>query len=119
MAETPDNQTEIEDFTIDIQEPITTGLKVEYRPKERTAAWIGISLISTFAGSIFLILAIFALLVFNSEGFKDPKSAIDAFIALLEGMAKFFSTVFGPLLAFVLGYYFGTGRQGADPPTGT
>lgn len=117
--DTTDNLTEFEDFTIDIQDPISTGLKVESRPREKTAAWIGISLIGSFAGSIFLILSIFALILLHGDNFHDPQAAVDAFITLLEGMSKFFSVVFGPLLAFVLGYYFGTGQQGPNPPTGT
>jgi hypothetical protein len=81
--------------------------------KERAASWVAISIVSTFAATLGIILIGGLMLISRRSGaIADPKGLVnDAIVPLLEKAATFSTTVFGPLLAFVLGYYFGE-RQG-------
>jgi hypothetical protein len=38
----------------------------------------------------------------------------EAILPFIEEVAKFAATVFSPLLAFILGYYFGSGKNHSD-----
>jgi hypothetical protein len=78
--------------------------------KETAAKWIGKGLLIIFGASIFLILSIFLIIVLINCT-EQANLLNDSLIKLLEGLAKFSSAVFTPLLAFVLGYYFGTGKK--------
>jgi hypothetical protein len=84
--------------------------------KERGATWIAKALMQIFGG------AILAALVggFTILGVHPPPSAGpgakeniigEAVLPLLQGVGTFAITVFRPLLAFILGYYFGEKKQ--------
>ncbi len=69
-------------------------------------------LVWIFAGTIAVSLAggftMMALHPPPVSGSDDKANIIgSAVLPMLEGVGTFASTVFGPLLAFVLGYYFG------------
>jgi hypothetical protein len=69
------------------------------------AQWIVRGSIFTLAG----VIVIGYTLIFRSA--SNPENAKQiiqgAVVPLLEKAATFFTTVFSPLLAFILGYYFG------------
>lgn len=80
------------------------------------------------------IVLIFGIAVLGSLGFgflvivivgwrRSPAEAAalvkDAAAPLITAIGTFASTVFGPLLAFILGYYFGEKRSSANPKNTT
>jgi hypothetical protein len=87
------------------------ALRKPKRIKETAAKNIGLLLLIIFGVTIIVILIIFAIFIFKNGGTSaEVKEYTNALITLLEGISKFSSAVFTPLLAFVLGYYFGTTR---------
>ena len=84
--------------------------RLEKEPSERKAAWrIGTLLVLTFAAScIFVIWEGFRVIFYSMDQPEHTKTLITlAVIPFLEKVGTFLTTVFGPLLAFILGYYFG------------
>ena len=84
--------------------------------KERGAAWVAKGLVLIFGGMILACLVGgFTLIGLHppASGGSDSKDTIVslALLPLFQGIGTFASTVFGPLLAFVLGYYFGEKKQ--------
>lgn len=77
--------------------------------KERYASWVATGITQTFTGSCAVILlGIFVILLRGSP--DDAKARLAALAPILKEAASFLTSVFGPLLAFVLGYYFGERR---------
>jgi hypothetical protein len=77
--------------------------------KEMTARRIGTMLIVIFGISVILIIwEGFRVVFYSMDQPEHAKILInDAVIPFLEKVATFLTTVFSPLLAFILGYYFG------------
>lgn len=81
----------------------TIGQVTDY--KEQSASFIALIITWTFAASACLILVgIYLILRRNPD---DAKSLLTSAAPMLKEAGSFLSSVFGPLLAFVLGYYFG------------
>jgi hypothetical protein len=87
--------------------------------REEGASWVAKGLVYIFGGAVF-VCAVGGLLLVglhppmtNSAGGKE-NVVVDAVLPLLQGVGSFAVTVFGPLLAFVLGYYFGEKKQAAS-----
>ncbi|HEY6137872.1 MAG TPA: hypothetical protein VI670_08935 [Thermoanaerobaculia bacterium] len=77
--------------------------------KEKALGARGIArvLVYTFAGAV---AALFLTIVFIFGLSASPSQAgafVKAFVEIVPVMENFVTKVFGPLLAFVLGYYFG------------
>jgi hypothetical protein len=73
--------------------------------KEQHAIAIALIITWTFAVSACLILIGIYLILRRSP--EDAKSLLASAAPMLKEAGTFLSSVFGPLLAFVLGYYFG------------
>jgi hypothetical protein len=77
--------------------------------KEQYAKSIALWIVFMAFVSIVLILVWGYYIIYKSSG--TPENAkvliVEAVVPLLEKAATFFTTVFSPLLAFILGYYFG------------
>lgn len=75
--------------------------------RETSAKTVALVLVWSFAGTILLTIALACIVTAISRGSSETaKVFTDTFITLFEALGKFVSPVFGPLLAFVLGYYF-------------
>jgi hypothetical protein len=88
--------------------PAVSELTKNYR-KDRDANQIATHLLVTFRYCLLLIVGLgFAVVAFDRLS-KDPDQNLvkDRLVPLLTGIGTFASTVFAPLLAFVLGHYFG------------
>jgi hypothetical protein len=64
-------------------------------------------LVFTFAGTVAAIFLTIALIYGLSASPAQAKDFVKAFSDVIPVMENFVTKVFGPLLAFVLGYYFG------------
>jgi hypothetical protein len=87
------------------------------RERERGANWVAKGLVIIFAGTIASCLIGGFVIISRhpppSAGAGPGENIVgQAVLPFLQGVGTFASTVFGPLLAFVLGYYFGEKRQG-------
>jgi hypothetical protein len=84
--------------------------------KEMTARRIGTMLIIIFGISVaFLIWEGFRVVFYSMDKPEHTRVLInEAVIPLLEKIATFLTTVFSPLLAFILGYYFGQKQTDAN-----
>ncbi len=78
-------------------------------PKELAAFWIGKAIVVIFGLALFLVIIASFTVVWKCGRKPDETKEliIGAVIPLLEKVATFFTTLFSPLLAFILGYYFG------------
>lgn len=78
-------------------------------PREKGAMWVAQAIVAFFGISLILVIALGFKLLFAM--IDSPQNAKELFgaslIPFLEKVASFFSIVFSPLLAFILGYYFG------------
>ena len=99
----------------DVVDPKTLMKEPEIE-KLKGARWVASGLVYIFGGTI--ALCIFGGLVLvgiypPKDGGNPAKSDVigAAVIPLLQGVGSFAATVFSPLLAFVLGYYFGEKKQ--------
>lgn len=109
------------DEQIDLTDVLDTKalLKEPTLEKARGATWVARGLVYIFGVAVLvsivggLILVGFHPPSNGTAGIKDNVVA-DAVIPLLQGVGSFAATVFSPLLAFVLGYYFGEKRQGTQ-----
>jgi hypothetical protein len=63
-------------------------------------------LVFTFAATIALFFLTIALIYLLSASPSQARDFVTAFVAILSPIENFVTKVFGPLLAFVLGYYF-------------
>jgi hypothetical protein len=86
--------------------------------KVKGAKWVASGLVYIFGGTM-LVCLIGGLVLVGiyppKDGGTPGKSDVigAAVIPLFQGVGSFAATVFSPLLAFVLGYYFGEKKQGA------
>jgi uncharacterized protein YneF (UPF0154 family) len=85
-------------------EQITEPFRKELYAKS-IALWI---VIMAFVSMVLVLSAGYFLIYRSMSNPENAKAVIQgAVIPLLEKAATFFTTVFSPLLAFILGYYFG------------
>ena len=96
----------------DLTQPSLSDLSVRLTEpfrKEMTARRIGTILIVIFGVAVVLLIWEGFRVVFYSMDQPEHSKVLinEAVIPLLEKVATFLTTVFSPLLAFILGYYFG------------
>jgi hypothetical protein len=84
-------------------------------PKERWAIARSVVLIFAFViGGLFVLgFATLIASMWITHGNVDISVRLmkEAILPLMEEVAKFAATVFSPLLAFIFGFYFGSGRH--------
>src|SRR5437667_6382418 len=83
--------------------------RFQEQPKEQATRRIGMLLIGIFGfASVFVTWEGFRVVFFSMDKPENTKLLITAaVIPFLDKVGTFLTTVFGPLLAFILGYYFG------------
>jgi len=89
--------------------------------RENSASWVASLITITFMASALMLLAgIYSVTLRKPE---EAKALLDAALPAVKEAGSFLSTVFGPLLAFILGYYFSeknrfnaSGGQRNEPP---
>lgn len=90
--------------------PESIDIKVQEIRKEATAKAIAKHLLATFRWTILAVMALGFIAVFCDEAAslqgRQTSLVKDSVAPLLTGIGAFASTLFGPLLGFVLGYYF-------------
>jgi hypothetical protein len=101
-----------QEINVDLPEGELSDYKPEEQPvphKEVAASWVAKGIVIIFGISLGIVLVGgFVLIACRASSPSDPKALVsDSIIPLIEKAATFATTVFGPLLAFVLGYYFG------------
>jgi hypothetical protein len=78
--------------------------------KEATAKQIAWHLLQTFRYALLLVLGLgFGTLFYEQATQPQSVGSLmkDSIVPFVSGVGTFSSTLFGPLLAFVLGHYFG------------
>ena len=81
----------------------STGIRIM---QETTAKYVAYIIVTTFAGSILITLIICLGILWKSGDPQRVKLFGEAVLQVYDGVGKFVPTVFGSLLAFILGYYF-------------
>lgn len=74
--------------------------------RERSASRIALLLVAIF-GLFLLVISLGGLLFLSSFEEQPGDAATEALIPFLQAVGDMALKLFGPLLAFVLGYYFG------------
>lgn len=87
------------------------------RYKYTSARAVALAIVFTFAISIGFVLIVGAFALYWAKNPADAEGYSKAFGALLGSLGTFATTVFGPLLAFILGYYFGKAEGSPSPPS--
>ena len=111
MSEDQLKVQDVVDPTTLLKEPTTEIERV------RGAKWVASGLVYIFGGTM-LVCILGGLVLIGiyppKDGGTPGKSDVigAAVIPLLQGVGSFAATVFSPLLAFVLAYYFGEKKQG-------
>jgi uncharacterized PurR-regulated membrane protein YhhQ (DUF165 family) len=72
-------------------------------------------LVFTFTATIGATFLIIALIYFRSSSPAEANEFVKAFVDVVPVMENFVTKIFGPLLAFVLGYYFGEKGRTSNP----
>jgi cytochrome bd-type quinol oxidase subunit 1 len=87
--------------------------------KEESAGVIAKYIVEVFRFSILISLGGVLVIVLVCFFWQTSSAAgpliKDALVPFLQALGVFATTVFGPLLAFILGYYFGGGGEGKGP----
>ena len=89
-----------------IVKPPTPEFNAE-KEKASGARLVAVVLLSTFAGTVAATFLTIALIYGLSASPSQAKDFVKAFVDVVPVMENFVTKIFGPLLAFVLGYYFG------------
>ena len=95
----------------------TQEVNADWNPdkeKAESARSIAKGILIIFGVSLLVILvyaAIVTITLVSSAGDNSPELFLELFTSMIDATAGFASTVFGPLLAFILGYYFATDSQ--------
>jgi hypothetical protein len=97
-------------------EDFDSSVEVKPRYQEIVAQMVARKLLDVFAvTTIGILLAGVVLILMIMQHYGSPQDAetlVDkAIVPFLRGAASFATTVFGPLLAFILGFYFGKGSD--------
>jgi hypothetical protein len=111
------------DVSIDVPRNIDLSLEDPHSKKEEAAKGVALRLVGVFgvATIILLLGGILFLaphLLKSDPGSTDLPALLESYGQYLDQAKDFLTVVFGPLLAFVLGYYFGksdTSKKTGDP----
>lgn len=79
--------------------------------KESGAKHLATALVWIFGASIFFVLISATVVIGVQRNAEEAEIYARTLISLLEALGAFSSAVFAPLLAFILGYYFGEKQQ--------
>jgi type IV secretory pathway VirB2 component (pilin) len=89
----------------------------EYSPAQRTwnpdehkaksATTVARVIVGTFAATIALVFVAAIVIMLVSRSVDEAQKYATVLIGVLDALSNFLTAVFAPLLAFVLGYYFG------------
>lgn len=124
----PDRKKTVEPITVQtialdgIVDRERIGTTAVEKIREERAADLAQGILEVFRFSVWGLLAggfVTVLATFACSGYTPENVQIvvsQGLVPLLEKTASFASTVFGPLLAFVLGYYFGERRREGNAP---
>ena len=74
--------------------------------QETTAKYVAYIIVTTFAATILITLIMCLGILWKSGDPERVKLFGEAVLQVYDGVGKFAPTVFGSLLAFILGYYF-------------
>lgn len=95
----------------DFRRPEDAGLRIldiqlaAVRAAEGVAStlvrYFGLSLLIALTGGVAVILAV------RFSGTESAGALVDDYLSLLQAVGTFSATVFGPILGFILGHYFG------------
>jgi len=112
----PNSEVPGGDIDVDISgDPDQTGVTTEniQTKKESYARWVAIYIVLIFGVSLLLLIILGFVLLIWLRWAPDKANVIfnQAVIPFVEKVGTFATTVFGPLLAFILGYYFGEKSQ--------
>jgi len=106
-------QNGAEEIVVDLPEKEGTTL-ADYKPaekpipqKELAARWVAQAIVVVFGISLTLILVGGFFLIRGMPHENTKLLVTDSIIPFLEKVGTFSTSVFAPLLAFILGYYFG------------
>ncbi len=122
LPEPPSSAGQIEELDLAVQErpfvieDFDSSVEVKPRYQEIVAQMVARKLLDVFAvTTIGILLAGVVLILMIMQHYGSPQDAetlVDkAIVPFLRGAASFATTVFGPLLAFILGFYFGKGSD--------
>jgi len=81
-------------------------LDQETQTKNYLAYWI----VAIFAMTLLLLIAGGVLIVLLRPLAESEQALLKTFVPFLQAVGNFMSTLFGPLLGFVLGYYFANSK---------
>lgn len=101
--ETSPSTDGVEEVNIEGTVDLPTQMK---RDRARTAKEIAMVLVKGFLGVLMVVLVGGLLMTI----FAEP-TQIELFMKLLRESAGFLSTIFGPILGFILGHYFGQRKE--------
>src|SRR4051794_11462561 len=104
LSETPPADDESESISVQVSPPETDRFN-EAREKATGAREVARVLVFTFAGTIAATFVTIALIYVLSASASQAKDFVSAFTGMVPVMENFVTKIFGPLLAFVLGYY--------------
>jgi hypothetical protein len=88
---------------------LATPFEVQHRLEG--ARWLSKGLLIIFGATLLLNLFIPLVFLLVTRSADTSAGLLRAYIDFLKETSAFSSTVFGPLLAFVLGYYFNSKRN--------
>jgi hypothetical protein len=88
---------------------LAARMQIEYkhRATHHVAGWI----VAIFAVTLAMVMIGGIAICVTKTATEAIETITKAFLPFLQGVGNFASTLFGPLLAFILGYYF---RQQSD-----
>jgi hypothetical protein len=97
------------DLTVNIdEEDLSAVSEKDWHAKKKAADAfvIAVVIVSTFAGVLIITLVITAGILWKSGDPTRVQVFAEAISPIYDSLGKFASTVFGSLLAFILGYYY-------------
>ena len=103
---------ELSDVNVDLTEigqPTSLEGYVAWNParhRAESATWVARGVIWVFGLTIVLVLLALCVIMLITRTPDDAKRFADTLVSVLDSLGKFVGSVFGPLLAFILGYYF-------------
>ncbi|HEX4007667.1 MAG TPA: hypothetical protein VHX60_15945 [Acidobacteriaceae bacterium] len=104
------NEEAPRDIDVDLTRDSGYQIPVESIPsRESVARWVAQAILITYGAAVSLLIVLGFVVIIWLRWAPDKAQAIftGALIPYVEKVGTFATTVFGPLLAFILGYYFG------------